>query len=1255
MRHSFFPTLALISLALASSAQFGPLHLVARTEVDAPRYANVDDMDGDGDNDVLAISQDGHLRLFRNDGSATMSRAEDAGYLYWPDAVRFLDFDQDGDKDVLGGSRFYQHPDTVYWASNDGSGHFAAAQVVAFGSNYIFDVEATDIDGDGDLDILTASEGDNRLAWYANDGTMACGGPQDIVHGFQGPSTIAAGDLDGDGDNDVAIGTDNDYKAAWFRNDGSGSFTLGQELFTFTAGVVKTRIEDIDEDGDPDVLVADGYPGIRQFTNDGAGNFATPLTLPLESATDFGLADVDNDGVRDLWSLNNVYLDDSQLDWRAGNGNGTFAGGATVFDYNGWSAPFACWGDLNADGAVDLVSVWDDFDELWLRLNNGAGGFSPFNTDISQAMNSVPVMRSADIDGDGDQDLVGSAVPDRKIFWMENTGDPVWVEHNVVQLYDYHCSDLICIDAEGDGDIDILANIKSLLEYGDTWWYINDGAGHFTQGSQVFDYSDGGHFGTADLDQDGLTDILYYYSSVKYMRALPGGGFEAPVWLGSSLAFYAGDAGDIDGDGDMDIVGQVNNPAGVAFLENDGNMQFADAQFIEEGVSPSAVRFGDADGDGDQDVFSSGSYEHGLTWYENDGGFFLEQHVVGESAQAYYHYAFEVEDLDGDGDVDIAVSGNQQYEPSRFYANNGSGDFGAPINLSPGHGDCFALCVSDFDGDGDKDIAQSLNTNSIWITLGYGDSPYQLSGHLYFDANGNNQYDNGEPGLPGAQLVIDPPTATPVVNADGTWYALADATTYSITALPPSGDYLAAAPDSYQTTLTSSAPVQSGLDLGFTAGTPAPQVLANLTTSFLTCIGQEPLWATVTNTGNTLLSGTAKVGIAPLLNYANAVPVPDAVNGDTLVWNFNDLGPGSSLTYAIHVVMPGAASAGEVVTDGLLITANVSGGGAIPAAVDQATDTITCSGPANTKISDPAGEGEYHLIPVETPWLDYTIAFRNTGTTVAHTVVVEDPLPQYLDVSGLQVLGASHPYTLSVVENDQTPPVVSFHFTGIDLPPSAQNAAGSQGFVSFRVPIINAELHYGYGFYNQATIHLYGDGAQEFQATSWVSIAICDEIQVPILFGSWGGDYLYTTYDETPWMFTSFQWYLNGELLEGQNAYVIYPQQSGSYTVEVTDQYGCTVMSEPYTYVITGTQDVSRPVYTLAPNPATDVVRVLGPSDQVRSWDLLDPLGRLVSRCTVTSAADLFIERNGLPAGLYTVRLADADGQVIAAPRIQFQ
>lgn len=1241
--------LVLICTATALPAQFGPLHLVARTEVDAPRHATLDDLDGDGDNDVLAISQDGQLRLFRNDGSANMGRAEDVGYMPWPEAVRFIDLDQDGDVDVLGGSRFYPVPDTIRWASNDGTGHFAPAQVIAYGSNYLFDLEASDIDGDGDLDILTASEVDNRLAWYANDGSMTCGPPQDIEHGLQGPSSIAAGDLDGDGDNDVVIGSDNDYKAAWFRNDGSGSFTLGQELFTFSNPVVKVRMADTDTDGDLDLLVSANYPGIRQFLNNGTGNLSSSTTLPLISSGDFGLADINHDGYDDLWALS------SWVTWSAGDGTGHFTGSNQAFYNVTYTVTFASWGDLNGDGTVDLISDWSEPDGLWYLLNDGNGSLGTNNRIFSQTMNAVPVLRAADMDGDGDTDLVGSATADMKIFWMENTGEPVWVEHNVVQLYDYHCDDLLCMDAEGDGDIDILANIKSVLNYGDTWWYINDGTGHFTQGSQAFDYSDGGHLGSADLDQDGHMDILYYFSSVKYMHALPGGGFEAPVWLGSSLAFYAGDAGDIDGDGDMDIVGQVNNPSGVAFLENNGSMQFADAQFIEEGVAPIAVRFGDADGDGDQDVFSSGSYEHGLTWYENDGGYFLEQHVVGESARDYYWNAFTVEDLDGDGDVDIAVSGNQQYEPSRFFANNGSGDFGAPISLSPGFGDCFALCAADFDGDGDKDIAQSLNTNSIRITLGYSGSPYKLAGHLYFDANGNNQYDTGEPGLPGAQLVITPPAAAPVVNADGSWSALADAGTYSITAVPPGSDYLAVAPDSYQTTLTSGEPVQSDLDLGFATATSAPQVLANLTTSLLTCVGQEPLWATVTNTGNTLLSGTAKVGIAPLLNYTSAVPVPDAVNGDTLVWNFSDLGPGASLTYAVHVVMPGAASAGEAVTDGLLVQANVSDGASIPSVVDQITDTITCSGPANTKVSEPAGEGELHLIPTETPWLDYTIAFRNTGTTVASTVVVEDPLPQYLDVSGLQVLGASHPFTLSVVESDPNLPLVSFNFNGINLPPSVQNAAGSQGFVSFRVPIINSALHHGYQLYNQATIHLYGNGAQEFQATSWVSVAVCDEIEVPIIFGTWGNDYLYTTYDGTPWTFTAYQWYLNGAPLEGQTGYTIYPQTSGSYTVEVTDLYGCTVMSAPYDYVIMGAAAPARPAFTLVPNPATDLVRITGPTDRIRTIELVDPLGRSVAWRAVISVKDLIIPRNDLPAGLYTVRLMNADGQVVSAPRILFQ
>ena len=1248
MRLSIIPVLSLISLAPAASAQFGPLRLVARTEVHGPRYATVDDLDGDGDNDVVVVAQDGSLRLYRNDGTGDMGRAEDAGSIHWPDALRFIDFDEDGDVDVLGGSRFYEHPDTVYWASNDGTGHFAPAEVVAYGSYYIYDVDAADIDGDGDLDILTASEGDHLFAWYANDGTMVCGPPQDIDTDHISPRRIATGDLDGDGDMDAVLGTGYDNDLTWYANEG-GSFSAGQELYTFSNAVVDILVDDVDGDGDADVLASAGSPGIREFINNGTGDLSASVELPVSASTAFGLEDINGDGHRDLWGLG------SALEWSPGDGNGNFTGVTDGMSGTGVTMTFACIGDLDGDGGNDLVSTWSELDEVWYIPNTGNGIFPAVPTIFSQAMNTVRVLRSADVDGDGDLDVVASSQVDHRVVWLENTAGPTWPEHPLLELYEYWVSDFVCIDAEGDGDIDLLANIRSALNYGDMHWLINDGLGHFALGALVDEFSDGGHLGLKDLDQDGLVDILYYYSSVKYMHALPGGGFEAPVWLGSSLAFYAGDAGDIDGDGDMDIVGQVNNPAGVAFLENDGSMQFADAQFIEEGVSPAEVRFGDADGDGDQDVFTSGSYEHGLTWYENDGGFFLEQHVLGESAMEYYQATFTVEDLDGDGDVDVAVSGNQQYEPSRYFANDGSGDFGAPISLSPGHGDCFALCASDFDGDGDKDIAQSLDANSIWITLGYAGSPCQLSGRLYFDANGNNQYDTGEPGLPGAQLVIDPPAAAPVVNADGSWSVLADATTYSITAIPPGTDYLAVAPDSYQTTLTSGEPVQSGLDLGFTTATPAPQVVANVTTSFLTCTGQAPLWATVTNTGNTLLSGTAKLGIDPLLNYASAVPVPDAVSGDTLLWNFAELGPGASLTYAVFVVMPGAPSAGDAVVHGLHIEAGVSGGGPIPAVVDQVTDTITCSGEANTKVSDPVGEGEFHLIPTETPWLDYTIAFSNTGTAPANTVVVEDPLPPYLDVSGLQVLGASHPFTMSVVESDETTPVVSFHFTGIDLPTSTQNPAGSQGFVTFRIPVINAELHHGYQFYNQATIHLYGDGALEFQVSTWVSVAVCDEIEVPILFGTWGGDYMYTTYEETPWTFISYQWYLNGELLEGQNAYMIYPQVSGSYTVEITDLYGCTVMSAPYNYVITGISGSTKPAFALVPNPATDAVRVVGPGDLVRSLELLDALGRVVARRTVANTQDLLIHRDDLPAGLYTLRLMDRDSRVIASDRFLFQ
>ncbi|HNS20980.1 MAG TPA: FG-GAP-like repeat-containing protein [Sedimentisphaerales bacterium] len=80
-------------------------------------------------------------------------------------------------------------------------------------------VYAADLDGDGDLDVLSASSEDDKIAWYANDGSGRFGDQQVISTDAWVARCVYAADLDGDGDLDVLSASENDDKIAWYENE----------------------------------------------------------------------------------------------------------------------------------------------------------------------------------------------------------------------------------------------------------------------------------------------------------------------------------------------------------------------------------------------------------------------------------------------------------------------------------------------------------------------------------------------------------------------------------------------------------------------------------------------------------------------------------------------------------------------------------------------------------------------------------------------------------------------------------------------------------------------------------------------------------------------------------------------------------------------------------------------------------------------------------------------------------------------------
>ena len=130
------------------------------------------------------------------------------------------DLDEDGDVDVVAA---LFDGSAVAWYQNNGDGSYTA-HTVATGVQAARQVEVADLDGDGDLDIVSASEGDDTIAWYQNDGNENFT-KSILTDTARRAYDVAVVDLDGDGDTDVLSASRNDNNIAWYINDGNGNFS----------------------------------------------------------------------------------------------------------------------------------------------------------------------------------------------------------------------------------------------------------------------------------------------------------------------------------------------------------------------------------------------------------------------------------------------------------------------------------------------------------------------------------------------------------------------------------------------------------------------------------------------------------------------------------------------------------------------------------------------------------------------------------------------------------------------------------------------------------------------------------------------------------------------------------------------------------------------------------------------------------------------------------------------------------------------
>jgi hypothetical protein len=391
---------------------------------------------------------------------------------------------------------------------------FPTEMAISTNADGAVSVQTADVDGDGDLDVLSASADDDKIAWYENNGSNFT--QRIISTDVLGAFSVQAADVDGDGDIDVLSASLNDSKIAWYENNGSQIFTE-QVISTRAFGAFSVQAADVDGDGDIDVLSASASDNkIAWYENDGTQGFTERvISTNAQFAASVQVADVDGDGDLDVLSASTA---DNKIAWYQNDGSQNFTEHAISTSASGAFAVQTA--DVDGDGDLDVLGASSSANKIAWYENDGSQNFT--ERVISTSANGARSVEAADVDGDGDLDVLSASPYVDKIAWYENDGSQSFTERVISTNADGAAS-VKAADVDGDGDLDVLSasqsddkiawyeNVTVGYDFGDApspypTTLVNDGAYHDAAGPRLGATRDSESDGQADdgSDEDGV-------------------------------------------------------------------------------------------------------------------------------------------------------------------------------------------------------------------------------------------------------------------------------------------------------------------------------------------------------------------------------------------------------------------------------------------------------------------------------------------------------------------------------------------------------------------------------------------------------------------------------------------------------------------------------------------------------------------------------------------------------------------------------
>lgn len=773
----------------------------------------VADFDQDGHLDV-AIPVRGNpnssIEVFLNDQSAAFSTS--TSYTYAGTYVYGLDV---GDINLDG------YPDIVYVdydndrvsvLQNDQDGTFSLRPHVTVGVGPYYDAKLLDVDGDGQLDIISTNyDGVNISVAKGNgDGTFAARTDYSMS-GSASPTFIAGGDIDGDEDLDLVVGQGSEGFTIFF-NDGTGDYSTKQTVSDDAYGV---SLADIDADGDLDILATNGGT-VNTYLSSGTGSPTfTKSDYPFSiggSLNSIDTGDINGDGSLDvvthtssnIYAISNGELVSVSSTTPTNNSDNVTSSSNITVNFNKTmdaativdstvivtgSSSGVMAKSLSLSGSTLTIDPTNNFiagEEVRVLITDAmksSGGFdlfSPKMTSFRVAASgngylaygdttrlqdiSYSTLYQADIDGDGDIDaLPYSSSEDSLLIFENNAG--VFTKLTAVSVL--NAERIEVVDLDNDGDMDLLVRPQSS---GTLSYFLNDGNESFASAvtiSTSLGTSFSNPWGVTDLNNDGYPDLYYNPgNSIFYYHLSSNGIFtstSSTETMSGSVSSFS--HGDVDGDGDIDVLAGNNSDKFVEVLFNEGGKSFSKGSSFAFKKRADVLRTADLNGDDDLDFIvmdDNTDYVFEVALGNGDGTF---QTTTEYTTSGITLSTFDTGDMDGDGDLDLVFqyedndSGNDEY---LIAYNNGSGGFGTQLTYAvptassnPGiyrSQLSSELKLSDVDGNGNLDILLTLTRQEVDAT------PSLVSENKYLVVLENSTLSSSTPTTQVSGLTVDTKT-----------------------------------------------------------------------------------------------------------------------------------------------------------------------------------------------------------------------------------------------------------------------------------------------------------------------------------------------------------------------------------------------------------------------------------------------------------------------------------------------------------------